>query len=115
MAAHDVGLGIFGTTAKALTVVPTKVFQAAAAGCAVVTSDTAPQRDSLRDAAVFVPPGDAAALASALVALAADPAWVRPARERRPEPARPSELPRRTAVSAPLLELPARPDRRGAR
>jgi glycosyltransferase involved in cell wall biosynthesis len=76
VAAHDVGLGIFGTTPKALTVVPTKVFQAAAAGCAIVTSDTAPQRDSLGEAAVFVPPGDPSALADALMALTYDPAWV---------------------------------------
>jgi glycosyltransferase involved in cell wall biosynthesis len=73
----DVGLGIFGTTPKALAVVPTKVFQAAAAACAVVTSDTAPQRLSLGDAAVFVPPGDAPALARALTELAADPGEVR--------------------------------------
>ncbi len=72
----DVGLGIFGTTPKARSVVPTKVFQAAAAGCAVVTSDTAPQRLSLGDAAVFVPPGDAAALAETLRKLAADRAEV---------------------------------------
>ena len=77
VAAHDVGLGIFGTTPKALSVVPNKVFQAAAAGCAVVTSDTAPQRDSLEQAAVFVPPGDPSALADALMALAYDRAWVR--------------------------------------
>jgi glycosyltransferase involved in cell wall biosynthesis len=77
VAGHDVGLGIFGTTTKALAVVPTKVFQAAAAGCAVVTSDTAPQRNSLREAAVFVPPGDASALASALTALVYDRGWVR--------------------------------------
>ena len=38
-------------------VVPNKVFQGAAAGCAVVTSDTAPQRRALGDAAVFVPAG----------------------------------------------------------
>jgi glycosyltransferase involved in cell wall biosynthesis len=69
---HDVGLGIFGTTAKAQSVVPTKAFQAAAAGCAVVTSDTVPQRDSLGAAAVFVPAGDAATLAAALAALADD-------------------------------------------
>ncbi len=68
----DVGLGIFGTTAKALSVVPTKVFQAAAAGCAVVTSDTVPQRVSLGEAAVFVPPGDPQALADVLIGLAGD-------------------------------------------
>ena len=52
--------------------VPNKVFQGAAAGCAVVTSDTAPQRRVLGDAAVLVPPGDPAALAEALRSLAAD-------------------------------------------
>lgn len=67
---HDVSLGIFGTTAKALNVVPTKVYQGAAAACAVVTSDTPPQREALGDAAIFVPPGDPAALASALRQLA---------------------------------------------
>jgi glycosyltransferase involved in cell wall biosynthesis len=72
VAAHDVCLGIFGTGAKALRVVPNKVFQGAAAGCAVVTSDTAPQRRMLDDAAVLVPPGDAGALANALLGLASD-------------------------------------------
>jgi glycosyltransferase involved in cell wall biosynthesis len=72
VAAHDVCLGIFGTGDKALRVVPNKVFQGAAAGCAVVTSDTAPQRRVLGDAAVLVPPGDAVALADALLRLAQD-------------------------------------------
>ena len=44
VASHDVCLGIFGDTDKALSVVPTKVYQGAAAGCASITSDTAPQR-----------------------------------------------------------------------
>jgi glycosyltransferase involved in cell wall biosynthesis len=69
---HDVALGIFGSTAKGARVVPNKVFQAAAAGCAVVTSDTPPQRRALGDAAVFVPPGDAGALAEVLRELASD-------------------------------------------
>jgi SAM-dependent methyltransferase/glycosyltransferase involved in cell wall biosynthesis len=69
---HDVCLGIFGTGEKALRVVPNKVFQGAAAGCAVVTSDTAPQRRTLGDAARLVPPGDPTALADALRSLAAD-------------------------------------------
>ncbi|HEY0938092.1 MAG TPA: glycosyltransferase [Trebonia sp.] len=72
VASHDVCLGIFGTGDKALRVVPNKVFQGAAAGCAVVTSDTAPQRRVLGGAAVLVPPGDPAALADALLRLAGD-------------------------------------------
>ena len=51
---------------------PNKVFQGAAAGCAIITSDTPPQRRALADAAVLVPPGDAEALAAALLRLADD-------------------------------------------
>jgi glycosyltransferase involved in cell wall biosynthesis len=72
VAGHDVCLGIFGSAPKATRVVPNKVFQGAAAGCALVTSDTPPQRRVLGDAAVLVPPGDSGALAAALRALAAD-------------------------------------------
>jgi glycosyltransferase involved in cell wall biosynthesis len=70
VANHEVCLGIFGTTPKARRVVPNKVFQGAAAGCCIVTSDTPPQRRVLGDAAVFVPPGDDACLAAALRGLA---------------------------------------------
>ncbi|WP_432826895.1 glycosyltransferase [Dactylosporangium sp. CA-092794] len=72
VAGHDVCLGIFGTGAKAHRVVPNKVFQGAAAGCAIVTGDTVPQRRALGDAALFVPPGDPAALAEGLERLATD-------------------------------------------
>ena len=72
VAARDVCLGIFGTGPKALRVVPNKVYQGAAAGCAIVTSGTAPQRRLLGDAAVFVPPGDPTSLADALRRLSAD-------------------------------------------
>jgi SAM-dependent methyltransferase len=72
VASHDVCLGIFGAGDKALRVVPNKVFQGAAAGCAVVTSDTAPQRRALGGAGVLVPPGDPDALAAALLRLAGD-------------------------------------------
>jgi glycosyltransferase involved in cell wall biosynthesis len=72
VAAHDVCLGIFGTTPKAMRVVPNKIFQGAAVGCALVTSDTPPQRRALGDDAVLVPPGDPTALAETLRALAAD-------------------------------------------
>ena len=74
VASHHVCLGIFGAEGKAQRVVPNKVFQGAAAGCAIVTSDTAPQRRALGGAAVLVPPGDPGALADALRQLAADPA-----------------------------------------
>ena len=72
VAAHDVCLGVFGTGDKTRRVVPNKVYQGAAAGCAVVTGDTAPQRRTLGDDAVLVPVGDAAALATALRELARD-------------------------------------------
>jgi glycosyltransferase involved in cell wall biosynthesis len=73
VACHDVCLGIFGTGPKALRVVPNKVFQGAAAGTAIVTSDTLPQRQELADAAAYVPAGDASALAAGLRRLAGDP------------------------------------------
>jgi glycosyltransferase involved in cell wall biosynthesis len=75
VAAHDVCLGIFGDGPKAARVVPNKVFQGAAAGCAIVTSDTPPQRRVLGgqpDAALLVPAGDPVALAAALRELAGD-------------------------------------------
>jgi glycosyltransferase involved in cell wall biosynthesis len=72
VADHDVCLGIFGRSPKALRVVPNKVFQGAAAGCAIVTSDTTAQRAALGDAAVFVPPQDAVALTHVLERLAND-------------------------------------------
>lgn len=97
---HDVCLGIFGTGPKAHRVVPNKVFQGAAAGAAIVTSDTAPQRRALGDAAVLVPPGDSGALAEALAALAADSdaLWAR----RRSAYQRATETFRPDQVVAPL-------------
>ena len=79
VAGHDVCLGIFGDGAKARRVVPNKVFQGMAAGCAIVTSDTPPQRRLLGDSAVLVPAGDADALAGALLALAEDRAQLQAA------------------------------------
>jgi glycosyltransferase involved in cell wall biosynthesis len=67
---HDVCLGIFGTTPKARRVVPNKVFQGAAAGCVLVTSDTPPQRRLLGEDTIFVPPGNASVLAQQLCLLA---------------------------------------------
>lgn len=82
VAAHDVCLGIVGTTEKALNVVPNKVYQGLAAGCAVITSDTAPQRRVLGDAAELVEPGSAETLADAIDRLAQDPDALADARHR---------------------------------
>jgi glycosyltransferase involved in cell wall biosynthesis len=115
VACHDVCLGIFGTGPKALRVVPNKVFQGAAAGTAIVTSDTPPQRQELGDAAVFVPAGDSAALAGELRKLADEPdrLWElrRAAFERASERFHPAavvealnaRLPSAVAVTAPRL------------
>jgi glycosyltransferase involved in cell wall biosynthesis len=73
---HHVCLGIFADTPKALRVTPNKVFQGAAAGCAILTADTPPQRRSLGDAARFVMVADPVALAEALRSLADDPTEV---------------------------------------
>ena len=102
VADHDVALGIFGSTDKALEVVPNKVYQCSAAGCAVVTSDTEPQRLMLGDAALFVPPGDAAALADTIAQLAADRGEV----ERMAKEAadRADRLFTSRAVAAPLVD-----------
>ncbi|MFL6239269.1 MAG: glycosyltransferase [Actinomycetes bacterium] len=102
VASYDVCLGIFGTGPKALRVVPNKVFQGAAAGCALVTSDTAPQRRLLGDAAVFVPPGDPHALAGALSELAAQPQRVASLRQAAADLADHSFT--AEAVAAPLWE-----------
>lgn len=104
VAGHDVCLGIFGTTGKGQRVVPNKVYQGLAAGCAVVTSDTPPQRRVLRDAALLVPAGDAAALADTLASLATDPDALKAARAR----ARAAEELTAVAVTAPLDEVLAR-------
>lgn len=106
VASHDVCLGIFGTGPKASQVVPTKVFQGLAARCVVVTSDTAPQRRLLGDAARYVPPGDAVALAAALRALASDRDAVAVLRDRGAELA--ADQLTAWAVTAPLSDLLAR-------
>lgn len=106
VARHDVCLGIFGTGDKARRVVPNKVFQGAAAGCAIVTSDTVPQRRALGDAAAYVEPGDPHALAEALRALAGDAAEVRRLADGAARVAREQFAP--TAVVRPLVDALAR-------
>ena len=68
-------LGIFGTSDKALRVIPNKAYHALACGTPLITSDTPAARELLRDGenALLVPPGDPAALAEAMRRLAADP------------------------------------------
>jgi glycosyltransferase involved in cell wall biosynthesis len=101
LADHHVCLGIFADAPKALRVTPNKVFQGAAAGCAILTSDTPPQRLSLGDAARFVPVDDPAALAEALRSLAADPSEVRRLRASAHKRAEADFRPR--SVAQPLL------------
>jgi len=70
----DVCLGIFGTSGKAGRVIPNKVFQVVSAQRPLVTRDSEAIRELFRgdEAGVWlVPPGDPAALAARLRALAA--------------------------------------------
>jgi len=68
-------LGIFGTSDKALRVIPNKAFQALACGTPLITADTRGARELLsnEDSALLVPPGDPAALAGAMRRVVADP------------------------------------------
>ena len=72
-------LGIFGTSGKAARVIPNKAYQALACGTPLVTADTPAARELLRaeESALLVPPGDAEALADAVVRVAADSALAR--------------------------------------
>lgn len=109
---HDVCLGIFGTTAKGQRVVPNKVFQGAAAGCVVVTSDTAPQRAAMGDAALYVPAGDPEALSGVLRDLAGSSELVKIYRHRAYERAQTHFRP--VVAAAPLQNrLLEQPRRRG--
>lgn len=70
IASADVCLGIFGTSAKAASVIPNKVFQILASDRPLITRDSAAIRELLdRDASdiALVPAGDAEALAAAVL------------------------------------------------
>ncbi|MEO5657177.1 MAG: glycosyltransferase [Nitrospiria bacterium] len=73
-AAADVCLGIFGATAKAGRVIPSKVFDALAAGKPLITADTPAARELLTHGvdAWLCPPADPQALADAILTLARD-------------------------------------------
>jgi SAM-dependent methyltransferase len=112
VAGHDVVLGIFGDTGKALRVVPGKVYQAACAGRAVVTADTPAVRAAFDpDELALVPPADPDALAVALRELAKDRPRVaelgRRARARYERDYTPTAIGRRLAG---LLEPPDDPE-----
>jgi glycosyltransferase involved in cell wall biosynthesis len=71
----DVCLGIFGTSEKAASVIPNKVFQIVAAGRPLVTRDSPAIRELFEadgPCLRLVPPGDPRALAEALLALAGE-------------------------------------------
>lgn len=72
MSESDIGLGIFGRSDKAMSVVPNKVYEMAAAQLPIVTGDTPAMADfaSAHPWIVRVPPGDEAALAAALMRIA---------------------------------------------
>ena len=73
----DILLGVFGVTQKAGRVIPNKVFQALACGKPLLTRRADAYPDALVDQTgkgiVWLPAGDADALATALAALAANP------------------------------------------
>jgi hypothetical protein len=79
---HHVCLGIFGTTDKASRVLPNKIYQGMATGCAIVSGATAAQARVFGSAAILVPPGEARPLADVLRDLSKDRDEVARARER---------------------------------
>ncbi len=75
IAQADICLGIFGTTQKALRVIPNKAYEVLACGKPLLTADTPAIRRLLTDrqTAVFSAPGDAADLAAKILLLKHNP------------------------------------------
>ncbi|HAG74529.1 glycosyltransferase [Thauera sp. WB-2] len=77
IAESDIVLGVFGTTGKALRVVPNKVYQALAMGRPVITGDTPAFDDKFRSstpaAIAFSTPGNPGALAKQIADWAREP------------------------------------------
>ena len=71
IANSDIGLGIFGTTPKALRVIPNKAFEVLAMGKPLITEDSPAAREMLVDNndCLLVPPGDPKGLADAILKL----------------------------------------------
>ncbi len=74
LADADICLGIFGATAKTRRVIPSKVYDALAAGRPIITADTPAIRELLShgEDAWLCPADDGAALAEAIMTLALD-------------------------------------------
>lgn len=82
VAAHDICMGILGTTPKARNVVPNKVYQGMAAGCCVITSDTTSQRKVLGEDVIWCTPGSSEQLTEIIVGLSSNPQKLDLMRER---------------------------------
>jgi glycosyltransferase involved in cell wall biosynthesis len=67
----DLALGIFGTTSKAARVIPSKIYDLCAVGIPFITSDTPAIKEVFSHGknSYLIPPGDAKALADAIVYL----------------------------------------------
>lgn len=82
VSSSDLSLGIFGTSRKALQVVPNKAYQSIAAGTPIITSLSQAQMQALGEAALYVTPGDATELADLLLALTSNRTPLKTARQK---------------------------------
>jgi glycosyltransferase involved in cell wall biosynthesis len=76
---HHLSLGIFGTTAKAFRVIPSKVYDICAAGVPFVTADTPAIQEIFahKKNAYLIPADDPTALANAILVLKNNPILMR--------------------------------------